>query len=280
MPVRIGYPDSANAVPLILDSPHSGNVYPDDFRPSMEMNQLRRAEDAYVDELFSAAPELGAVLIAANFPRSYIDPNRRDTDVDPARLDGDWTRAAEPGPRSARGTGLIWTEMHGKFPIYDRQLTAEEIGVRIDTCWKPYHEALAEAVQNRRAIFGRAYHINCHSMRSMGNDKDAGGAVPRPDFVISDREGTSCGREFVDLVVGVLTGLGYDDVKINDPMKGADLIRRYSDPADNRHSLQIEINRRHYMDESNFEKSDNFETLKNHMSKLITAAADYAAAAT
>jgi len=280
MPVRVVYPDRATTVPLILDSPHSGNVYPDDFRPGMEMRQLRRAEDAHVDELFGDAPTHGAVLIAANFPRSYIDPNRRDTDVDPAKLEGVWSRAAEPGARSARGTGLIWTEMHGKYPIYDRQLTANEIGARVDSCWQPYHNALAEAFQKTHTTFGRAYHINCHSMRSMGNDRDKDGAVQRPDFVISDREGTTCDRGFVDLVVGVLKKLGYDDVRINDPMQGADLIRRYSDPANNRHSLQIEINRRHYMDEASFGKSDNFTTLQGHMSRVIAAAAEYAAAAT
>ena len=49
---------------------------------------LRRAEDAYVDELFGAAPAHGATLIGALFPRSYIDVNRAPDDVDPAMLSG------------------------------------------------------------------------------------------------------------------------------------------------------------------------------------------------
>ena len=74
-------------VPLVLDSPHSGIEYPDDFRHAVAPKDLRKAEDSFVDHLYGAGPELGAVLIAARFPRSYIDPNRSLLDVDTSLLD-------------------------------------------------------------------------------------------------------------------------------------------------------------------------------------------------
>src|SRR3546814_18052644 len=67
---------------------------------------LRGAEDWMVDDLFGAAPLEGASLLAARFPRAYIDPNRRLDDVDPVLLDGTWPEPLSPGPKSALGIGL------------------------------------------------------------------------------------------------------------------------------------------------------------------------------
>ena len=67
-------------IPLIFDSPHSGNIYPNDFKHNTTFEKLRQAEDSYVDELYNEAPDIGAILLKANFPRSYIDPNRAETD--------------------------------------------------------------------------------------------------------------------------------------------------------------------------------------------------------
>ena len=75
-------------LPLVLDSPHSGSDYPDDFAYCCPLPVLRRAEDAYVDELYEVAPALGATLIGALFPRSYLDPNRAPDDLDPGMLAG------------------------------------------------------------------------------------------------------------------------------------------------------------------------------------------------
>ena len=83
-------------MPLVLDSPHSGTDYPDDFGAAVSRELLRQAEDSYVDELYAAGPDLGATLIAARFPRSYIDPNRSLLDIDASLLEAPW-----PGPGDA-----------------------------------------------------------------------------------------------------------------------------------------------------------------------------------
>ena len=82
-------PETAE-VPLVFDSPHSGSEYPEDFRFCCSLDVLRTAEDAYVDELYAAAPQLGATLIGAIFPRSYLDPNRAADDLDATHIDGTW----------------------------------------------------------------------------------------------------------------------------------------------------------------------------------------------
>ena len=90
---------AGEAQPVVLDSPHSGRDYPADFGHSAPIADLRRAEDAYVDELFAEAPRQGAALLAALFPRSYIDPNRHETDIEPAILAEPWPDAIQPTER-------------------------------------------------------------------------------------------------------------------------------------------------------------------------------------
>ena len=75
------------------DSPHSGETYPADFGAAASLAQLRQGEDTHVDALWSAAPALGATLVAANFPRVYIDPNRTLRDLDPELLAEPWRAA-------------------------------------------------------------------------------------------------------------------------------------------------------------------------------------------
>ncbi len=266
---------TAKAVPALFDSPHSGATYPNDFNAAIELIKLRRMEDAFVDELYSAAPGFGAVLIAARFPRGYVDANRAEDDIDPGEIEG-WHGNARPTEKSRVGKGLIWTRLHGTEPLYARKLTGDEVRGRIERYWQPYHAAVAEAYATLHERFGCVYHIDCHSMRAEGNAFDPDGESKRPDFVVSDHDGKSCAAEFIDLVVNHLGGCGYN-VSVNDPYKGAELTRRYADPAAGRHSLQIEINRRLYMDEMTIEKSSDYESLKSHLTSLSKAVCEYAA---
>ena len=82
--------------------------------------------------------------------------------------------------------------------------------------------------------------------------------------------------ELIELVVGHLRAQGFD-VAVNFPFKGAELTRRYADPAGGRHALQIEINRKLYMDEASIEKNAGFDDLQDHMSKLAKAICLFAA---
>ncbi len=264
-PVTVIQP-TAEAVPALFDSPHSGSFYPGDFDAAMDRIVLRRMEDAFVDELYAAAPGFGAMLIAARFPRGYVDPNRNEKDIDPTAIDG-WTGAAEPTEKSRVGKGLIWTQLHGTAPLYDRKLTAAEVQGRIDGYWRPYHAAVEDAYASLHGRFGKVYHVDCHSMRAMGNAFDPDGEQPRPDFVVSNHDGASCEAAFLELVVENLRAHGHN-VSVNDPYKGAELTCRYADPAGGRHALQIEINRRLYMDEQTIEKNDGYETLHGQLTGL------------
>jgi N-formylglutamate deformylase len=259
-------------VPVVIDSPHSGREYPEDFGHAAPMEILRRAEDAYVDELVADAPAEGVAVLAALFPRSYIDPNRHVADIDEGLLSEPWPHGARPSPRSERGLGLLRRLLSPELPIYDRSLAVAEVEERIARFYRPYHATLKSMLDHAHGRFGAVWHINCHSMKAMGRGRHA---YPRADFVLGDLDGRACGREFTRLVAECLEGMGYT-VRINDPFKGAELIERYSDPAAGRHALQIEVNRRLYLDEMLIDKTAGFEGLRTDMRRLTAAVADFA----
>ena len=263
-------------VPLVLDSPHSGTDYPGDFRPAVPLDALRQAEDSFVDELFGTGPESGATLIAARFPRSYIDPNRSLLDLDTSLLDGPWPGPAIASRKTELGIGLIWRVLDTGESIYSRKLSIDEVKQRIVRYHQPYQKALKDALDHAHGHFGAVWHLNCHSMPAVsGRISEEGPGRRRADFVLGDRDGTTCEAEFTRLVADTLRAMGYE-VKINDPYKGVELVRAFSDPKAQRHSLQIEVNRRLYMDERSRLKSAGFAKLRGDLAGMLRAVADYA----
>jgi N-formylglutamate deformylase len=185
----------AGHTPLVLDSPHSGTVYPDDFRPVCDLATLRRAEDTHVEKLYAFAPAMGAAWIEAHFPRSYLDANRDTTEVDTTLLDGAWTEAVSDDPRVLSkvrlGKGLIWKLTDEGLPIYDRLLgwtrcagASTTAGGRTTRRWPGDREA--------HARHGYSIHINCHSMPAVaGSHATDFPGLAHADFVIGDRDGST-----------------------------------------------------------------------------------------
>ncbi|WNK00040.1 N-formylglutamate amidohydrolase [Thalassospiraceae bacterium LMO-JJ14] len=241
-------------LPLVFDSPHSGYEFPADMKPAISLDILRQNEDAFVDALFGHVTVLGAVLIKATFPRTYIDPNRSTEDVETAAIDGEWPDPVNNSIKTKRGAGLIYTKVHGEESIYDRKLTVAEVRTRIEDYWRPYHDTLRIELDRLHGDFGGVWHINCHSMPERGNVHTEDGPEVRADFVLGDRDGTTCEAAYTEIVRDFLAGRGYS-VAVNWPMKGVELVRKHGRPAENRHSLQIEINRRLYMDEKAITKN-------------------------
>jgi N-formylglutamate deformylase len=265
----------APAVPLVCDSPHSGTWYPDDFGHAIARDRLRAGEDTHVDALWQAVPAVGGTLLAAHFPRTYIDPNRTLEDLDPELLDAPWPGPLAPGEKTRLGFGLVWRNLRAGQPIYDRRLTVAEVRQRIDRYYRPYHEALAAAIECSTGQFGAVWHLNLHSMPNDAYERlQIASPHPLADFVLGDRDGTTCEPAFVDLVERELRGFGYR-VARNDPYKGVQLIARIGQPALRRHSLQIEIRRPLYMDEATRERNAGFASLQRDLSALAQTLADY-----
>jgi N-formylglutamate deformylase len=265
-------------VPLVFASAHSGRNYHAAFVSSVRLDPvaLRRSEDSFVDELFSAAPAHGAPLLAATFPRAFCDANREAWELDPAMFDEklpDWVNTTSA--RVGAGLGTIARVVASGETIYRRKLRFAEAEQRVRTCWQPFHEGLEGLIARTRLRFGGCVLIDCHSMPAAVSP-GRGGA----DMVLGDAHGTTCAPRTIRLVEQVLEGLGYR-VRRNDPYAGGFITRHYGRPREGVEAVQIEISRSLYMDETRIEKSPGFGRVQHDMGTLIAAlaAASHAGAA-
>ncbi|MEX2650633.1 MAG: N-formylglutamate amidohydrolase [Alphaproteobacteria bacterium] len=276
-PFRLARP-ARPPTPLIVCSPHSGQHYPAAFRAGarLDLTALRRAEDAFVDELFADAPDLGAPLLAATHARSYLDVNREPYELDPAMFEDTlpgFVNVASPRVRS--GFGTIPSQVAGAGAIYAGKLTFAEAEQRLARIYRPYHETLGGLIAEAKARYGFAVVLDCHSMPSSGivlGDRRPG---PLPDAVLGDRFGNSCEALIVEAAERSLRRAGYH-VRRNDPYAGGFTTEFYGRPASGVHTLQIELNRALYMDETRHAKRDGFEPLRADMGRLVTVLGDLA----
>ncbi len=272
--ILLRYDPKTPQSPLVFDSPHSGRKYPADFMFSCPEEILRQAEDSFVDDLYARAPHHGAVLIAAQFPRSYIDVNRAIDDIDPQLLASHWPSPVRPSEKSRVGMGLVRRICRPGMPVYNHKLTVREVQERIEKYYLPYHAELRSVIDNTTARFGGAWHLNCHSMPS-SSVGGTGSEWDRADFVLGNRDGTTCSTDFTQFVATVLERLGYT-VRLNDPYKGVEIVRRYGKPNQGVHSLQIEVNRRLYLNEDTVKPNAGYNKLKRNITQMISALRQYA----
>ena len=260
--------------PVVFDSPHSGRVYPEDFRPVLPIAELYGFEDRLVDTLIAGAPQQGISLLTAQFPRAYIDPNRSVDDLEPEITGPGWASATNP-VYAAKGIGLIFRNSLAGTPLYERPLDHDAIERRIERYWRPYHEMLAGLIDRTRERWGAVWHVNWHSMRPIGDALSNDEGAVRPDFVVSDRDGTSSEPGFTDLIECGLADMGYSTAR-NAPFKGGYITQLHGRPGEGRHSVQVEINRALYLDLSALEVSAGAERLRSDLGRLSRLIADYA----
>ncbi|HYF06899.1 MAG TPA: N-formylglutamate amidohydrolase [Acetobacteraceae bacterium] len=263
-------------VPLVFASPHSGSHYPAEFLAASRLDPLalRRSEDSFVDELFAAAPGLGAPLLAADFPRVFCDVNREPWEMDPSMFDGPlpaWVNTQSP--RVGAGLGTIARIVTSGEAVYRGKLAFAEAEQRVRRYWQPYHMALAGLIEETRAAFGLCILLDCHSMPAHPSQL----ANP-PDIVLGDAHGTTCAARVTRLAEDALTAMGYR-VRRNDPYAGGYVTRHYGRPRDGVHALQIEVARALYMDEQRIERRPGMAVLTRDISRLIArlAAAEWGA---
>lgn len=266
---------TAQTIPFVYNSPHSGRHYPSAFLSDARLDSLaiRRSADHYVDELFAAAPDLGAPLLAANFPRAYLDVNREPYELDPKMFSGPLPPFANISSlRVAGGLGTIPRIVAENMEIYRRRLTVEEGLLRIEEIYKPYHAALRRLIARTHARFGFSILIDCHSMP--GNIRVSGSDV-RPDIIIGDRYGTSASAELSRAAISFLAERGFSALR-NKPYAGGFITEHYGRPARGLHALQIEINRALYMDEVTLEKNADFEAVSGELFTFMRQMAEFA----
>lgn len=261
-PFRITRP-ARQTLPFVFASPHSGRVYPAGLAAASRLDALtlRRSEDAFVDELFAAAPGLGAPLIAARFPRAYCDVNRGPAELDTAMFSGPLDLAVEaPTARVTAGLGVIPRIVRDGAEIYRRKLDPAEAKARLDFLYRPYHAALAALVAETVARFGMAIVVDCHSMPS---------ALAVPDIVLGDRYGASAPAALTAHAEHAFTDAGFTLAR-NTPYAGGYTTLVYGKSVSGCHALQIEINRNLYLHENTLQRRAGFDLVQRRLTDVIT----------
>jgi len=268
--------------PLIFNSPHSGNTYPEEFiaASKLDAHRLRLSEDCFVDRIFDQIPSLGAPLLKAYFPRAYIDLNREPYELDPAMFSEILPSFVNTRSlRVAGGLGTIARIVSDNEEIYRDLLTFDEAKARISALYYPYHAQLEKLIKSSHTRFGTSLLIDCHSMPSnrhkllsMGRAKNSA-IHNRPDFVLGDRFGRTCHSHVIEFLEQKLHQQGYTVVR-NKPYAGGFITQKYGVPRQNRHCIQIEINRSLYMDEDRLELHNGFKELRRNLICVMSELAD------
>jgi N-formylglutamate amidohydrolase len=284
--------------PLLLASPHSGRAYPSGFLAQSILDQagLRASEDGYVDLLIDPATRLGVPSLRALFPRIFIDPNRDAAELDPQLFEDPLPPQAQiTSPRVLAGLGVIPRVAADDRPIYGRQLPFREAQERLDRYYHPYHRSLMAAIKHIRGEFGQCLLLDCHSMPSSGapllatgsgdadtanpgrsGARNAGKSGGEADFILGDCYGGACAEAVTAHVEAFLTEAGAA-VRRNNPYSGGYVTQTYGRPAEGVHVLQLEINRRLYMDEAKLVPTEGFAVTRDLLSGLIASLRDAAA---
>ncbi|MGZ5116190.1 MAG: N-formylglutamate amidohydrolase [Burkholderiales bacterium] len=267
------YEPLAAAVPLLVDVSRSGREYPKEYRSPLPFTTVHDNVSMYVEDLWAGAPGVGATLLYCCFPNTWVDVNRNELDLDPAAVDGTWPVELKPTARTLEGLGLIKTKARYGEPFQERKLTVSEIRQRLDGYYHPYHAELKRIADDLHGRFGVLRQISCHCMSAIGAPTHPDAGKPRADFCVSDLNGKTASKHSMALVVETLKSLGYS-VSINSPYLGNELIARHGKPAHGIDSIQVEINKKLFMDAKTFRATEGLPKLKADLDRLLKAVAE------
>ena len=271
-PCEVLRPETGSA-PLVLSSPHSGEIYPPSLMKQVRLHQsqLRCLEDGRVDLLFGSATEVGAPLLRARFARAYVDPNREAYELDAELFEGPLPAYVNVGSVKARaGLGTIPSRVGGK-PIYRALLDFGEAERRIHLAYWPYHRSLQSLLLQAHGEFGVALLLDCHSMPSFAAN---GGGAADVDFALGDRFGRSCAPEVVARAEALLLGKGFR-VARNRPYAGGHITARYGRPDAGMNALQIEVRRGLFMHERSRQPYRSVPELELVLRELLSELASF-----
>lgn len=272
------YMPERHSVPFIFSSPHSGRDYETTFggQSRLDALTLRSSEDAYIDQLFAAAPAYGAPLLAARAPRAYLDLNRAQDELDPAVIEG---LPPQPhNPRINSGLGVVPRVVAGGKTINFGRITRVEAESRLTKFWHPYHQQLHSLMHQSTELFGKAILIDCHSMPHEAIENHSRPGTVCPDIVLGDRFGAAASFSVVAELEAAFTAAGLR-VARNAPFAGAYITQAYGRPTRGQHVVQVEIDRSLYMNEARVEPRADFaafQALITGVIAQITGAADHA----
>ena len=225
-------------LPVLLSVPHSGRDYPGWLVDGARRGRrsLEALEDPLVDRLVWRALGRGTGAVIARAPRAAVDCNRAEDEIDPAMVTG--TRGARTTPRARGGLGIVPSRTAADGHLWRQPIDRAELEQRLQAAYRPSHSAIEEQLRLLSDRFGCAILLDCHSMPAT---KSA------PAVVFGDRFGRSAAPWVMAEAMAVAAGHGFD-ASANDPFAGGHILDRHGSPQSGIHALQVEIDRRAYLD--------------------------------
>jgi N-formylglutamate deformylase len=265
-------PCSDTPRPLVVTLPHSGEEAPPEapWLASLSREVYLMDLDRFVDELYEPAlTRLQIPRLTTRVHRYAVDLNRYPEDIDSD------TVAGAPLPGGTHTKGFHWAKSTKGDRILSAPIPAETHAILVAKYHDPFHQEFEAICAPLRRRFGRLFHLDCHSMPSRGTGAHADAGSRRPDVVVSDFEGTSSRKDFVEAIVASFRAQGLE-VSINWPYKGGRITQRYGRPAQNHHTVQIELNRALYLDESTRERLEpGFATLQQTLDRMLSDVSEF-----
>ncbi len=252
-----------NETPIIVEVPHAGLGVPPQFATSLlaSARSIARDADLFVDEIYGSACDVGATLLVSCVSRYVVDLNRAETDVDAEAVVG--------GPTSPRAPrGVVWRLTTDNERCLTNPLKRIELEARLDEIYRPYHSALAEAIQAKMDRFGVCVLLAGHSMPSVGRTGHGDANVDRADIVPGTQGRTTADPSLIDLVERHCKEAGLS-VKHDEPYRGGFTTRHWGRPHRGVHTVQVEMARRLYMDEAALVKSRGFGAMQGFAGELV-----------
>ncbi|RNF82590.1 N-formylglutamate deformylase [Montanilutibacter psychrotolerans] len=225
--------------PLLISLPHDGSEIPAELAAGMtDAARLAPDTDWHVSRLYAFARELGASVLVPRYSRYVVDLNRPPDDT--SLYPGQNTTGLCP---AVRFTGEpVYLDGHAPGP--------QQVAQRVETYWRPYHEALRGELHRLHALHGRVVLWEGHSIRGSGLPFLFDGRLP--DLNLGTAAGASCSAGLQARLETVLAGQVDYDWVANGRFKGGHITRHYGDPARGIDAVQLEISQRNYMDEDSF----------------------------
>lgn len=265
-PFEVLEPSGAET-PVVVEVPHAGLEVPPPFLEPMTApaRALARDADLHVDALYADAPFEGASLLVARTSRYVIDTNRAETDVDAEVVEGGRTDVL-------LNHGLVWRTTSEGDPVLRRKLTRAELAERLDSVWRPYHQALRALIERKRARFGVCVVLAAHSMpsseRPPPSSRGPRSSRPRADVVPGTRGRRSAAPHLIDAVERLAAARGWS-VRHDQPYAGGYTTQHYGRPEEGVHVVQVELARRLYLDEASLRVSPGFDGVRAWCRELV-----------
>jgi N-formylglutamate deformylase len=222
----------AGSAPLIVSMPHTGTHVPEWLAPRLSAAARALPDtDWHLERLYDFLDALGASVLVATHSRYVVDLNRPP---DGANL-----------YLGQDTTGIVPLDTFHREPLYLPGFppSDEEVGKRIETYWRPFHQRLQQALDETKGKHGYALLWDAHSIFS---------ELPRffkgklTDFNLGTADGKSCAAGIGEALAKAVEGYS---VVLNGRFKGGYITRRYGDPANGVHAVQLELSEATYMDE-------------------------------